>query len=386
MFTKKLFHSIKLLLAKPITNFLKYLYITNQGSSSRLLDTLSSSNNINLYKSQILIVYDSSSVQHSKSSEPFFINGSIENDYFKKLVRNQKTLTKSGIITANDVDLSFPLGTYSWKGKLFKEVFINNFLLTNPKYCLDLETIFLKQKKQLDFPEAILLSVPWYHNFYHWMIDILPRLMLYDLVEDLHYLKLLVPKSSPKFIEESLEITGYKNNTVFIEDGVYRVKTLHFLTRLSNTTDVPPFVIKWLNTKIQTFTQINDLPTKIYISRFNTKTRFVTNEKEIKALLSNYGFTTLTPESLSLEEQIRFFQKAEIVIGPHGAAFTNVAFMKEGTTLIELFQMGNFSRAYYNMANAKQMQYGFLVGKKHGLGFSINTNQLKNILDKFLIK
>ncbi|MBR0402567.1 MAG: glycosyltransferase family 61 protein [Lachnospiraceae bacterium] len=55
------------------------------------------------------------------------------------------------------------------------------------------------------------------------------------------------------------------------------------------------------------------------------------------AVSDELGFRKIVPEELSVEEQIRAFYRADIVISPHGANTANVLFMRPGTALIETF-------------------------------------------------
>ena len=99
--------------------------------------------------------------------------------------------------------------------------------------------------------EGVLLSMPWHHNFYHWMIEMLPRLISYDRCPSLQNVPLIVPKSAPKFVAESLRLTGYLPKTIFLDNGAYRFKTLHMLSKLAPTTEVSPDAVEWLNEKIK---------------------------------------------------------------------------------------------------------------------------------------
>ena len=60
-------------------------------------------------------------------------------------------------------------------------------------------------------------------------------------------------------------------------------------------------------------------------------------DKEVSSFLAKHGFETVQAESLSISEQARLFAEAKIVLGPHGAGFTNIAFCKPGTKVVELY-------------------------------------------------
>lgn len=379
LFFKRLLHSYKVTIGNLVGSFLHYLFIRGKGSASRLHHALSNSPPLMSYSSRILI--QPTSLTWYKPQ--FFIDGTNEKKYLEMLLnQGGKDTPWAGIISASNINVSFPNGMHMCNGKVFEEALLGTELLTNPKYFLDLETIPLKRKTS--FPESILLSMPWHNNFFHWMIEILPRLLLYDLAEDLHHLKLIVPKSSPKFVRESLSLSGYEDRVYFVEDGIYTFKKLHLLSRLGKTSDISPFAIEWLARKIRV-PNSETSKKKIYVSRADARNRYVTNEPEILNLLSDFGFETVTMSKYRLEEQIQIFQQAEVVVGSHGAALAHTAFMAPGAVLIEFFESGHFNRCFYRMACLKKLRYGFLVGQKDGFGFSVDIVQLKNLLKQALL-
>ena len=55
-----------------------------------------------------------------------------------------------------------------------------------------------------------------------------------------------------------------------------------------------------------------------------------------KNYLKSKGFTVYKVGELNFFEQIYLFQNAKIVIGAHGAAFTNLIFCKENTKVLDI--------------------------------------------------
>ncbi|NJK40026.1 MAG: glycosyltransferase family 61 protein [Oscillatoriales cyanobacterium RM2_1_1] len=314
----------------------------------------------------------------------FFINSSVAEKYLTMLASDGSSQTPlAGIISADDIKVSMPVGMHLWKGKLFEDVILSaEKILTNPKYVFDLETIPFKKKT--DSSEAILLTLPWHHNFFHWMVEILPRLLLLDLAEDIQGLPLIVSQSAPGFVRESLNLAGYIDQVSFLEAGVYKFKRLHIPTRLAESGDVSPLAIEWLNRKLTKPDLEAPRNRRIYVSRADAKLRYVINEVDVQNLLSGFGFETVEMSRYSLAEQIQIFQQAEVVVGSHGAAFAHIAFMNPGAVFIEFFESGHFHHCFYRMANLKQLKYGFLVGQKQGLGFSVDLVQLKTLLEQAL--
>ena len=74
---------------------------------------------------------------------------------------------------------------------------------------------------------------------------------------------------------------------------------------------------------------------RIYISRSGR--RRILNEPEVIALLQVYGFEIIEDAPRSVPEQIRIYQSAEFIVGPHGASFSNLLWCQPNTHLFEIF-------------------------------------------------
>ncbi|MCC4288866.1 glycosyltransferase family 61 protein [Vreelandella aquamarina] len=71
---------------------------------------------------------------------------------------------------------------------------------------------------------------------------------------------------------------------------------------------------------------------KIYLSRSKIKShRNLLNESELESVVIKKGYTIVYPEKLSIAEQAVLFNNVDIIIGPSGAAFTNIIFCRKGT-------------------------------------------------------
>ena len=88
---------------------------------------------------------------------------------------------------------------------------------------------------------------------------------------------------------------------------------------------------------------------RLIASREDATTRRWLNQSEcVELLTSKFNFECILPSERNLFEQAEIFNQAEIVVGIHGAALSNILFMTEKTTVIELRyrgQAGSFSSA-----------------------------------------
>jgi capsular polysaccharide biosynthesis protein len=191
-----------------------------------------------------------------------------------------------------------------------------------------------------------------------------------------------VPASAPAFVPETLRIAGYESRVTPLDDGVYRVGTLHIPTRLAPTADVSPDAIDWLDAR---FPGSASRGRRIYVSREDAPVRYVSNEAEIRKMLEQeHGFETLAMSTLPLEDQVRAFREASVIVGAHGAAFAHLAFTPRGAAFLELFQDGHFNHCYGRMAAIRGVRYGFLVGERDGLGLRVDRASLESVVNRMV--
>lgn len=172
-------------------------------------------------------------------------------------------------------------------------------------------------------------------NYYHWMFDVLPRIHLLNL-SGIEVDKYIVPHPLALFQYETLSILGVNRDRLIEVDS-------HFHLQASRLV-VPalPYEAQWacefvresMLRRVQPTLQCSNR--RLYISRQHCIGRTVVNEQDLITALTPYGFTVVSPESISVKEQVRMFAEAEIIIGPQGSAFTNVFFCKPETQIIEL--------------------------------------------------
>jgi capsular polysaccharide biosynthesis protein len=75
---------------------------------------------------------------------------------------------------------------------------------------------------------------------------------------------------------------------------------------------------------------------KLYLSRSATSRRRIQNEAEVLEVLTPVGFECVRPETLSVREQIALFSQASHIVGPSGAAMTNMLFAPAGAHVVVL--------------------------------------------------
>ena len=69
------------------------------------------------------------------------------------------------------------------------------------------------------------------------------------------------------------------------------------------------------------------------------------------------------PEKLPFKKQIYLFKKASVILGAHGAAFTNIIFCKPGTKIIEIIPANHPNRKCERVSKILKLKYFRIVTK-----------------------
>lgn len=292
-----------------------------------------------------------------------------------------------GILELENARFAFPYVIHRMRNTLVNQgIGDSAHCLCQPRYLLAYLSTFLPAKQNFD--AVILLLIPFFENYYHWTIETLPRLKL--IAEDSRFnrLPILLPKQRcPGFVVESISLAGFSGRILFLETGTYKANKIVIPTLYAPRSELSFEAVQWLNDKILG-TGANDsviagtaLYERIFISREDADTRQVVNSEELDQLLAKFQIKKIKMMDYSLRDQARLFNGAKVVIGLHGAALANVVYCKRDSTLLELFMEGLFTKAFYNLARFKGMQYGCLLCQQDKGNIVIDIQMMEKIIN-----
>jgi capsular polysaccharide biosynthesis protein len=189
---------------------------------------------------------------------------------------------------------------------------------------------------QTQLPGKVLL-VGGGPNYYHWLIDHLPRLLLarrYGMVDGW---PVLVNDDLAPFQRETLDLLGIapSHRVPVAAHEAVRASAVCVPTMLTWNTAVHPLVRTLLQEALPPSTAASGR--RIYLSRQDGPNRRLVNEDALCALLDRFGFERLLPSGMSLQQQIDACAGADIVVAVHGAALANTLFCRPGTDVVEIF-------------------------------------------------
>lgn len=201
--------------------------------------------------------------------------------------------------------------------------------------------------KIVNVEEAIILSGRNDFNWYHWLLEYLPRVI--DIPKEINSdVPVLVSSRTPMAGIQILKLLTDRNILTVDPEHVTRVKKLHFRApalQILDTTMVPweealfmdpQLLIKFRNEAIAALKCKETQPSRnIFLVR-DSNHRGVRNERKLIEVMEEFGFQIINPAKISVIEQINLFNNARIVIGASGAVMANYVFMQPGTNVIAL--------------------------------------------------
>jgi len=228
----------------------------------------------------------------------------------------------------------------------------------------------LPKTKLVSGRHASLIS-QWSDAYYHWMTDALPKLAVLEKAGCMD--AALVLSGQPKSWQlRSLELLGVRNQLTSFS-GYLQADILVWPRQVAVTGNIPAWACDWLRQRL--VQQPRRVQRRLYLTRRND-TRRLTNEEVVWTLLALMGFELVDAGTLPLDEQIRLFSEAAVVVAPHGGALTNLLFAKEAT-IIELFDPGYVNPCFYALADRCGHQYWYAMGQPTGNGcFEIDVRGL----------
>jgi hypothetical protein len=211
-----------------------------------------------------------------------------------------------------------------------------------------------------------LLALQGDSNYYHFMVDVLPRLGVLEQCPDVAPPDLWYAPRATDFQRELLEMMGVDLGQVIDSSETRHVvaETLVVPSPAAMTIINPPWVVEYLRRKL--------LPPKItrvdgravYVTRgVSMNNRRVDNEAELMDYLTGRGFEMVDPGKLAATEQIETFAQASMIVGAHSAGLVNLTFAAPGAAVVELFPSGGINACYWKLAESVPgLEYRYVLG------------------------
>jgi capsular polysaccharide biosynthesis protein len=201
-------------------------------------------------------------------------------------------------------------------------------------------------------------------NYYHFLIDVLPRLGILEQTEGVETPEQWYVPSQASFQRELLDMMKVPLDRRIDSDEVPHVAgEMLVVPGLASVVKEknPPWVVEFLRARLMADVVPSSVRRPVYISRTaGTNNRAVLNEDELVAMLQRREFDVVDPSELSVRAQIETFASASLIVSAHGAALANLVFATPGAGVVELFPPGAVLPDYWRLAHSAGLEYRFL--------------------------
>ncbi len=240
-------------------------------------------------------------------------------------------------------------------------------------------TYKIMTKKHSKLAEAASFVDGLSSNYAHWMTEVLPRIVSFCSRSQYSHVPILVDDKLHKNMMATLEkVVGQRevyflpmNHTVKI-DKLYVTSVAGYISyeqryKYIQASSEGKFNAHAMRLLVSLLKPLNDkkrTPQRIYLRR-PSRYRNLTNQNEIEALLTRHRFTIVDPAKLSFLEQVNYFSKAKVIIGPTGASFANLIFCNKKVNLAILANNDRnmIYRYWVNIASIMGIQVNYIIGK-----------------------
>lgn len=247
-----------------------------------------------------------------------------------------------------------------------------------------------------DYPYEDCVYIGNNANYYHWLIEDLPRLRILKEASLIEGRCVLVDQNIRSWQIELLEffdIPASRLRRVDFSRPV-RLPNVVIPSLLSRSSIAHPKAVQFIRE-----TLLKDCPDacpkpgkRLYVSRSSVPGRQMLNASEINSIFRRAGFQAVDPSTLSIREQIELFHDAEVVAGPAGAGLTNMVFAPAEAHLIHFGPLDIAGHTFTSIANAIGQRSCLCVGRSHArtyprwiwtnFDFRIDPNDVELCLSK----
>jgi capsular polysaccharide biosynthesis protein len=202
-------------------------------------------------------------------------------------------------------------------------------------------------------------------NWYHFLTDVLPRVAIAGQCGEIETPERWYVPASTQHRAVLIDRMG-----ITAEHRIDSMRVPHVSAEclvvpgLSGPAQHPAWVAPFLRERLLT-EEYERVPGRcIYLTRGpSKKNRAVLNEAAVVAALGAYGSSAVDPGTRPIDEEVKTFAEADVVVSAHGAALTNMIFMNPGSLVIELFPASHVIPCYWKLAGTVPgLDYRYLCG------------------------
>ena len=254
----------------------------------------------------------------------------------------------------------------TWDGAVFQNLRVFGPSVVQPGFVGRFQdTLLLRQWLGCKVPVAIVAVChdQWsVENYYHWLIDTLPRLLvLRQRHPDILLLlpQPLPPRLRPDYQAQSAAALGFGNYLAVDAAHVVRAGTVVLPALTAPSLGQHPALVRLVRAELlAALAPVPALATrKIYAARRQGGVRGLVNGVAVEALLAEAGFEKVYFEDLTFLEQIALMRTTTVLLGIHGAGMVNMLFLPGTARVAELLNADYGDPCYGHLASCLGLTY-----------------------------
>lgn len=240
------------------------------------------------------------------------------------------------------------------------------------------------------------------NNYFHFIFDLIPKIYLLKKKLSLNYIDYFYVPEIKHWQKKIYLLLGIQTEKL-IDSKKFRHVEGDWIIAVSHpwyfkgyvqdeTINIPEWIIKYNRDFFLPLIKKFNNNNKIFLDRSSSVYTHcqIKNNNEIIDVLSKKGFTSYKIEELNIEEQIFLFSEASVIVGAHGAAFTNIIFCKPKTKIIEIIPNSHPSKKCQRISKILKLDYNRITVKEQSKdkNFPFNMlldkkhlNEIENIID-----
>jgi len=214
------------------------------------------------------------------------------------------------------------------------------------------------------------------NNYFHWMFDVLPRLIMLEKVYNLNEVDYFYTPQIKSWQLSTLSVFNISEEKLINSNHYRHIQSDKILAVehpwynkgriLDQAKKIPNWIINEIASRFEEYGKKFECSNKIFIDRRESHYNHcqIVNDEEIKIYLKKKGFAILKIGKLNFFEQIHLFQNAKIIIGAHGAAFANLIFCKPNTKVLDIIPENHPNTVDEKIAKLKNLDFKYIKTKE----------------------
>lgn len=251
---------------------------------------------------------------------------------------------------------------YSWI--LFKNNILDvGIMISNLLQCRKVD--YKSQVKKT----PLMINTRWAgSNYYHWMHEAVPRLQILKEKELLGKYELVwIGRNNLRsYHKESLIALGINPSTIIYIDQLVHFERLAFLSILHCGAfhhEQSVYLNRHFSALKAKEEQTLGTSKRIFLARRYGTVRALACEKQENMICKQLDLVKIYMDNYSVGQQVKIMSEADYVLGPHGAALTNVVGLSSGARVVEMMPRNSIHPLYWYLSAISNLKYSMVVSE-----------------------